>query len=265
MSQAPAFDVLAPTYDADFTGTPIARYLRGITQARLAQAFPSGSRALELGCGTGEDALWLAGRGVQVTATDSSAGMLAAARAKCADDERVRVAALNLAHLPDSSAEPALAGTFDGAYSNFGPLNCLSEWRTLAAWLAARLRPGAVAAFGIMSPLCLWEPLWYGLHGDVRTATRRLRGKSTFRVAGSNESLPITYPTVRQITQHFVPHFQRRMVRGLGVFLPPSAVYGAMEKRPRLLRTLIGLENRLGGIPQLALLADHYWIEFVRV
>lgn len=265
MNPTPAFDVLATTYDADFTGTPIARYLRGITQKRLAQSFAAGSHVLELGCGTGEDALWLAQRGVNVTATDSSTGMLTTAQAKCAAEPRVQLAALNLANLPSTKSDDLLARQFDGVYSNFGPLNCLTEWRTLAAWLAQRLRPGGMAAFGIMSPLCLWEPLWYGLHGDWHTATRRLHGKTTFHISGSDEVIPIAYPTVQALTNQFAPYFQRQMVRGLGLFLPPTAVYGAVEKRPRLLKTLIGLENRFGAIRQLALLADHYWIEFIRL
>lgn len=40
-----------------------------------------GRRVLELGCGTGASARWLAGRGVNITAVDSSPDMLAQARA----------------------------------------------------------------------------------------------------------------------------------------------------------------------------------------
>ncbi|MFN8447317.1 MAG: hypothetical protein U0521_01630 [Anaerolineae bacterium] len=40
---------------------------------------------------------------------------------------------------------------------------------------------GGIAAFGVMSPLCLWEiGHWHGLHGDFRTAFRRLRRDTTF-------------------------------------------------------------------------------------
>jgi malonyl-CoA O-methyltransferase len=43
-----------------------------------------GLDVLDLGCGTGRHALWLAEAGARVTAVDFSAGMLAAARAKAA-------------------------------------------------------------------------------------------------------------------------------------------------------------------------------------
>lgn len=143
----PAFDSLTPTYDDSFTHTAIGRYLREQVHARLDRRFHADDHVLELGCGTGEDALYLASRGVRVTATDVSDAMLNAARAKTAGNPLVSVDKLDLRKLPqDASAN------FDGVYSNFGPLNCLDDWQPLAAWLAQRIRPGGIAGFSL---LCL--------------------------------------------------------------------------------------------------------------
>src|SRR5512138_2446452 len=49
---------------------------------RAAVGDPRGSRALDLGCGTGRHALWLAAAGASVTAVDFSEGMLGEARRK---------------------------------------------------------------------------------------------------------------------------------------------------------------------------------------
>ncbi len=262
MNNPQAFDPLAPTYDKAFTDTIIGRYLREQVHARLARHFQAGSHILELGCGTGEDALWLVERGVRVLATDVSAGMLTAARAKTAGNPLIEVERLDLNALPETfQGQP-----FNGAFSNFGPLNCLGEWRTLAAWLAQRVQPGGIVGLGVMSPLCLWETLWHGLHGDFGPATRRWR-QTTFQpqteTAGFNPlPIPIHYPTIRRLTSDFRPHFQRVYVRPLGLFLPPSDVFPAIEKRPRLLNRLLGLEARMGKYSKLALFADHYWVEF---
>jgi SAM-dependent methyltransferase len=269
----PAFDALAPTYDSDFTSTPIARYLRERAHERLNAHFGAGDTVLELGCGTGEDALRLAQRGVRVVATDSSPLMLDAARAKTAGEPGITVARLDLRALPPihdslgAQHETPLSelNLFDGVFSNFGPLNCLDNWRPLAAWLAARVKPGGVAAFGVMSPFCLWEMVWHGLHGDWRTAIRRLGGGAAFKPDDADETLIIHYPTVRRLTHDFAPYFRRARVLPLGVFLPPSDVYGVAERRPRLLRTLLALEQQVRGLDVLALAADHYWIEFRRV
>ena len=53
--------------------------MRGATQRRLEARFSAGHRVLELNCGTGEDAVFLARRGVRVLATDLSGAMVEAA------------------------------------------------------------------------------------------------------------------------------------------------------------------------------------------
>jgi len=253
------FDVLAPVYDADFTASPVARYLRDRVQRRLLMRFRPGDHVLELGCGTAEDAVQLAAHGVRVTATDASTGMLTSAAAKAADQPLLQTAVLDLDRLPNDFREP-----YAGVYANFGVLNCLSVWRPLAAWLADRLRPGAIAAFSLMSPLCAWESLWCAAHGDFTTAVRRWRGLSIFQPDGANRPVYVRYPTNRRLTADFAPHFRRVHVEGVGVFLPPTAMYPIVERRPAWLRRLIGLEDALGSWPPLSLLADHYWIEFER-
>lgn len=252
------FDALASSYDADFSGSPIARELRGRVQARLARLFSPGKHVLELGCGTGEDALWLARRGAHVTATDASLAMLERARARTAAEPNITVAVLDLTALPDG-----FGGPFDGVYANFGVLNVLPGWRELAHWLAARVPPGGGAGFAVMSRACLWEAGWHALHGDWRTARRRWRGSAPFVVGGGPPTI-ITYPTVRAFAAAFGPWFHATHVEALGVFLPPSDVYGALERWPRLLRTLTALDRRVGRAGWLANTADHFWIEFRR-
>jgi SAM-dependent methyltransferase len=255
-----AFDLLAPTYDKDFTGSPIARWLRDQTYRRLDSLLHGGDSVLELGCGTGEDALYLARRGVRVLATDASEEMLALAGAKAEGEPLMSVQTLDIGNLHESDELQFI----DGAFANFGVLNCLSEWRTLAAWLAARIKPGGMVAFGVMAPFCLWEMGWHSLHADFRTAFRRVRGQTTFQPSGSGEQMTICYPTARRLERDFAPYFRRVMLRPLGLFLPPSDVYGMIEKRPRLLRSLVGLEQRFGNASAFALFADHYWIELKR-
>lgn len=252
MTSETAFDPLAETYDDDFTHSQIGQYLRGRIHTRLLSHFSAGDHVLELGCGTGEDALFLAEHGIHITATDASDAMLDVARAKTQHNPLVDIQPLNLASLPDADFNTQ----FDGIISNFGALNCLTDWRTLAEWLSTRIRHGGTIGLGIMSPFCVWETLWHGAHLDFKTAFRRWRKNTTFG------DITVRYPTIKRITQDFAPHFRRTHIEGIGIFLPPSDVYGVIEKRPRLLNTLTHLENRFGKHAKLALLADHYWVEF---
>lgn len=246
------FDALAPTYDDEFTQTRIGRYLRGRVHRRLLTHVSPGAHLLELGCGTGEDALFLAERGLHITATDASPAMLNITREKTQHLKHVTVQPLDLAqpHLKTDTR-------FDGAFSNFGALNCLENWSPLATWLSERVQPGGVIAFGVMAPFCIWELLWHGLHGDTETALRRIRGSSFGEIT-------VTYPSVKRLSTDFAPYFERVHLMPLGLFLPPSDVFGVIEKRPRLLTLLTRLENLTAGSAPLANFADHYWIEFQR-
>ncbi|MBZ0301408.1 MAG: methyltransferase domain-containing protein [Anaerolineae bacterium] len=283
-----AFDPLASTYDAAFTQTATGQYLRARVQARLDRHFRAGDHVLELGCGTGEDALHLAERGVHVLATDASPAMLAITQAKAAGNPLIMVEKFDLRGLPALTPRPPLpqgegksklvqvplhegegrfAGVraiFDGAFANFGPVNVLDDWRPLAVWLAERVKPGGIVGLGVMGPLCLWEIAWHGLHGDFRTAFRRGSGSATFQAADSAEPLPVYYPSIARLKRDFAPGFRCIHVEALGLCLPPSDVYGVIERRPRLLKRLMALEDRLAGFAPLARLADHYWIEFER-
>lgn len=265
MNQREAFDPLAATYDDSFTHTKIGQYLREQVHTRLEQHFHTGDHVLELGCGTGEDALRLARRGVHVTATDVSEGMLDILRHKTLGHSLISIENLDLRNIGTGVSLPNALEAFDGIFSNFGPMNCLEDWKPLALWLARQVKLGGIVGLGVMSPFCLWEPLWHGLHGDFKTATRRWRKTTLFQADNQTKSITVTYPTIRRITRDFSPHFHRTYIQGLGIFLPPSDVFGVIEKRPRLLNVLMNLEKRFGKWGQLALFADHYWIEFERV
>ena len=257
---AQPFDTLAPTYDADFSERVIGAWLRSRTHGWLDGAFGTGDRVLELGCGTGLDALYLARRGVRVTATDASPAMLDRARARLGEHPGVICQPLDLRDLPDAG----FPGPFDGAFASFGPLNLLEDWQPLAAWLAARIAPGGRLLFGVMGPVCLWEIGWFAAHGKLRTALRRFARQPVFRPPGGGPAVPLAYPTPARLTCAFDRYFRRRALYGLGFFLPPSEVFAAVESRPCLLRTLTRLETHLAANPLAAHLADHYWITFER-
>lgn len=251
------FDPLAHDYDQRFTHTRTGAWLRDRTRRRMAALWQAGDQVLELGCGTGEDALWLAtARGVHVLATDASPAMLAVARGKLTDSagDRLAHALLDLNALPaDGFREPV-----NGVLANFGVLNCVDDLPGLARWLAHRVKPGGWLAFAVMSPWCVWEIAWYAAHLDFRTATRRLRPDTVF------QGIRVHYPAPRALTAAFAPYFRRVYLGGLGVFLPPSEMYPVVEKRPRLWDRLATWEARHAGRSWLARYADHYWLELQR-
>ena len=81
------FDEAAATYDSDFAGTTAGVWLRESVWSRLTPFIKPGMHVLDLGCGTGEDALWLARNACRVTAADGSPAMLERVAAKAARGE----------------------------------------------------------------------------------------------------------------------------------------------------------------------------------
>lgn len=273
-----AFDRIAPQYDQASTDVLISRWIRQRVWNRLADLFPRGSHVLELGCGTGEDAVWLAQQGIRVTATDASPQMIAltaekAARAGVSAMIHTRVLDLNSdLSTVDLSAGDLSAGLhansaqagplFDGVYSNYGVLNCIRDWQALGQGLSAHLRVGARAGFAVMGRYCPWEMAWHTLHGDWRTAFRRVSGQAQATIG--TVTFPVYYPTPRRFAQDLRAQFAVTHLEGLGVWLPPSDAYGAIGKRQRLARLLRRLERLTAAWWPFNSWGDHFWIELTR-
>jgi ubiquinone/menaquinone biosynthesis C-methylase UbiE len=256
--QTAPFDALAEKYDAAFTDTPIGRAMRAAIWSRLDARFHAGHRILELNCGTGEDAVHLAKRGVRVLATDISPAMVAATRRKAL--------AQRLEHLVETremaiEEAAALVGArpFDGVLSDFGGLNCVADLETLAETMARLVRPGGAAMFCVMGPVVPWEWCWYLLHGRPRKAFRRLRPGGV-----PWQGITVRYPSIGRLRRAFSPYFRLERASAVGALTPPP--YGASwaARHPRLFASLDRWERRLESVWPLPLLGDHYLVELIR-
>lgn len=256
-----AFDDVAPRYDHEFTDQLLGEWLRSVVWREMATLFHPGDSVLDLGCGTGEDACHLALRGINVTAFDASAGMLAMAKSK-ADQrgvaDRLRLTRFDLRDVDSATdlTELTAGRSVDGAYADFGPLNCLANRRPLAAALANVVKPGGSVIAVVMGPACPWEFGWYLLQGHPRTAVRRFRRGVRSKV-GSGE-IRVWYPSPRRLRAEFNPHFRHVKTIGVGVFLPPSDLGRLVARTPRLFAALNALDERARERFPWTWLNDHY-------
>ena len=259
---AAPFDSVAEEYDRTFITSNIGRAQRAAVWKYLTRAFRPGDRVLEIGCGTGVDACFLAQRGVTVVACDSSQAMIAVAeqRLRAVNAYRVQprvLAAENLASLGD-------AQNFDGAFSNFGVLNCIDDLRVLAKNLARLLKPGATFLSCLMGPHCAWEMLWYLAHGNPRKAFRRFAsGKVTARLAAT-ATVSVHYPSVSSLISTFSPDFRLQHWKGIGLTVPPSYLEKLVSRHPTYLRWMIRADTALEKAPLFRGWADHILLSFER-
>ena len=255
-----AFDALARDYDAAFTDTLLGRTLRRALWRWLDRAFSPGSHVLEVNCGTGEDALHLAGRGVRVLATDASPGMLEVARAKLGNARlasNVEVRELGIEQL-DALAH-RYGGALDGAFSSFGGLNCVGDLAAAASSLAALLRPDARVVLCVMGRMVPWEWAWFLGRGQPGNALRR------FTPGGTQwRGTTVRYPSIRATRRAFQSQFVVRRVGALGVLLPPPYVNAWAVRHPRVVERLDRWERRIEQWPVVPWLGDHYLLELER-
>lgn len=257
-----AFDIAAVDYDRRFTETEIGRVLRESVWRHLEGILAPGSRVLELGCGTGEDALWMAERGHRVLATDASSGMLEQATRKIETAgvaDRVRFKQLDLTTIGDEPEPPE--APFDAVFSNFGALNCVEDCRELAGVLHGWLRPCGRAVFVVMGPVCLWEIAWYGLRLRPKIATRRWRDGREVSI-GENHSIRVWYPSPARLRGQLKPWFETQQTLGIGSVVPPTYAASLIRNRPALLHRLDTLDRRWAH--RLSGIADHYLLSLER-
>lgn len=242
-----AFDRIAEQYDALWSESAVGRQQRLAVWQSIEPLFPRGSRVLDLGCGSGVDAVHLMQNGVDMTGIDASAGMVRVARERGVDARHLAIEAL------DESF-----GVFDGVLSNFGALNCVPDLMPVADSLGRLIRPGGHLALCILGRCCVWEMAHFLRRGQAAKAFRR------FRRGGCPSSMGIRvyYHSAEQIRRAFAPRFQLVDWRGIGVCVPPSYVDPISE---RATSRMAAADRKLADLPVLRALGDHRLFLFRRI
>jgi SAM-dependent methyltransferase len=259
---ARAFDAVASHYDAVYgpQANELMTWMRGESLALLEATFPPGSSLLEIGCGTGEEALALASSGRHILATDVSPKMatLTQAKARAAGlGERVTAVATPAAGLGLLNPPTPL----DGAYASFGALNCEPDLERLGAALSRLIRPRGGFVCSVMARCCPFEMAWFLVHGRPRIAFRRLRrGWHAAPVAGTEDSevrVATRYLTVRDLRTAFSTPFSVERTLSLPLLLPPPYLDSLFQGHRALFRLLEPVERRLRHRWPWRLWGDH--------
>jgi ubiquinone/menaquinone biosynthesis C-methylase UbiE len=259
---AAPFDAVAARYDETFTTSKIGYAQRASVWKDLERVFRAGDRVVEIGCGTGVDACFMAERGMSVVACDKSPKMLDQAIRRITKNGRHCSVQPQLLAAADITSLPGRS--FDGAFSNFGALNCVEDLHQFARDLALLLKPGATALLCWMGPCCAWEIAWYLAHGNPAKAFRRFhRGGVTARFSES-ASVQVHYPSVRRLRRIFAPELRLLSFKGIGVSVPPSYMEHCANRFPRLFDWSRRADLFLGSCPGPRMFADHILLEFRR-
>ena len=254
---ARAFDRVAADYDGPLGNNALIQKMRARTMDVIQHLLPRGSTLLDLGCGTGIDAEYLAARGYRVVAVDSSPAMVTRT------NERLERAGLT--HLASAECvgiqELARLDTagFEGAYSNFGAVNCVPDLQTLASALALKLKPRGLFVASVIGRYCPWELVFYTARGDVKRARVRL-ARGSVPVPMSGQTIWSRYYSPPEFYRAFASDFELVGLCALNLFLPPPYLIHLYQRQPRVMRLLERLDHTLDQLPLLRNLGDHFLI-----
>jgi SAM-dependent methyltransferase len=255
-----AFDSVAEEYDGPRGNNELIQRMRRTMWDAARSEFFIGSRLLDLGCGTGIDAVEFGGAGYRVLATDWSPQMVARTRARIAaaragENVEARQVGIQQLHTLDDR--------FDGIYSNFGPLNCAPDLDEVAAQCARLLRPGGKVVFSVMGRLCPWEIAHYAPRRRFERATVRLR-RGDVAVGMNHHTVWARYYFPREFHRCFAAHFRLRSFRALSLFMPPPYLVDYYRRRRAWCDKLGWLDDHCGHLPLLRGMGDHFLIVMQR-
>lgn len=257
LSKAP-FDFIATTYDLDFSETQIGKLQRERVRKLVNPFLKQNShlQILELNCGTGADAKWMATFNYTVIATDASAKMIDLAKQQNENKENPMFLQMTFNQLQTDS----FAKKFDIVFSNFTGLNCANktELVQLNYQLKQMLNSNGRLYFVLIGKYSWLEKLFFFMKGDKTKMNRRLRmdeiqlAPGVFVKTGCYSS--------REIAQIF-SHFKLVKQKPIGLFIPTSYLESLLKKNKLILPIVKFLEKAFGNISFLANYGDHIFIE----
>lgn len=238
-----AFDLHATSYTR-WEGHPSAQHWRARVISRCIQHFCPQGRVLDVGGGTGMDALLLMALGFRVTVLEPSTGMGDIARSR----------GVVVVNSGAEALETLPIGVFDGVLSNFGALNCVPDLAGFGRGLRMRLPVGGVAVLVVMGPFALAEALILAGTGRFRALARRRRAAI---VPLGEGRVPVSWWKRRALC-HALAGFRLIYTEALGAVLPPPDIHDGNA----LLRRLDAAVAPLPGFRQVG---DHTLYVFRRV
>jgi SAM-dependent methyltransferase len=257
-----AFDSVAADYDGPRGNNALIQDMRNEMWRWLDATFAPGSRLIDIGCGTGLDAIRMAQVGHRVTATDWSPQMAQRTSDRAAREQltdRVRVLPVG-AHELNRLDGP---GAYDGAYSNLGPLNCVPELGEVSRECARLLKPGGALVFTVIGRICPWEIAHYLRQRKwARAKVRFARG--SVPVGMNKHTIWTRYYGPRDFYRAFEDHFALTHYRGLCVFAPPPYLTWIRERHSRWYERLWRVDRRVAGWPVLREVGDHFLMVMTR-
>ncbi len=255
---ASAFTKQSAIFDELYAANKIIQYKRDRVRAQVNRFIAPGSRILELNAGTGEDAVYFAGQGHKVHATDISNGMLQKLEEKvaaynlrdCVTTEQCSFT--ELANLKDRRP-------YDHIFSNFAGLNCTGDLQGVLRSFDLLLVSGGYVTLVLLPPFCLWESL-QALRGQFKLASRRFNASKGSKANVEGVSFTCWYYKPSFVINALKDRYRLMALEGLCTIVPPSYFEHFADKHPATYKKMVNLENWLCDKWPWKYIGDYYII-----
>lgn len=256
-----AFDLAANNYDSYDNKNEILQWMRNVVHKIYLKELKPGVKVLELNCGTGIDAMFLAENNIKVYATDISPQMISIVKQKISLAKTKNIISAETASF-DEIGKINESG-FDGIVSNFGGLNCINDFEKLSEDLSAKLNPGGKFIAVVMNKYCPWEMLYYILRFDFKNAFRRLNKTGIY--ADLNGGKVLTYYfSPGDFSRKFSGNFNTEKIYTLGYYTPPPYLIGIYRSLKPLVKLWMAVDEIVKGLFPFNRVGDHFIIIFAR-
>ncbi len=255
---AAAFSKQAPVFDGLYNADTIIQYKRKRVRDHVEQFILPQSQVLELNAGTGEDAVYFAGKNHQVHTTDISSGMQAVLTNKIKErqlEDKVSYELCSFTELDTLQNQ----GPYDYIFSNFAGLNCTGRLEKVLDSFQFLLRPGGFVTLVVLPKFCLWEFLLL-FKGKFKTAFRRFSGRKGTRAHIEGAHFRCWYYNPAFIRRRLKNSFSVKSLEGLCTIVPPSYIENFAVKHPVLFHSLEKKENRWKSKWPWKVIGDYYII-----
>ena len=244
---AQAFDSASEEYDFTISHNYINTWIRKRSIAELLEVSKPEDTLVEIGCGTGAEAVEIAKHVSRIIATDISSKMLEIlskkilARRLSGKIVPLQIRASEIKQI----AGLADLGQVQVAYSFNGALNCEPDLEQFGHSLSSVLAPGGYFVCSVRNSFCLGEAL---SHAAVLQFDRMApRKKQPIMVSVGGMDIPAFYYQPKAFTRFFTSRFRVRKIIGLPAFLPPAYLSDYYLKFKSVASVLEKCETVLGG------------------
>ncbi len=259
-----AFDSASDEYDFTIRQNFINVWIRNRSIKELLFLTRPDDVLLEIGSGTGAEALLVAKHVRGIIATDISSKMVSLlerkveARGLKDKVKSVRLGASEIAGVRDYLPN----GKVRVAYSFNGALNCELKIRGFPSELWKIMEPKGLFVCSIRNTLCLSEAI---THAAVLQLGRMApRKKQPVMVSVGGMDIPSYYYSPGKFARIFEPYFSLRKVIGLPALMPPAYLSNVYVKVRKVLFFVENAENALASVYPVNRLGDQTLFVFER-